>query len=569
MKFLPSQLAYFLQNKTTRRNIRALARFLLVLSLLVITYSVVFHYLMAAEGAEHSWITGFYWTLTVMSTLGFGDITFHSDMGRAFSIIVLFSGIIFLLILLPFTFIQFFYAPWLEARTRSHAPRYLPADSSGHVLLTFSDPVGMSLIEKLRSYQTPYALLVEDLKTALDLHEAGIRVVLGDRDDPETYRKLQIDKAALVVANGSDESNTNIVYTVRELNPDIPVISLADSPNSVDIMALAGSTFTLQLREMLGKALARRTVGGETQANIIGRFDELVIAETPVNGTHLVGMTLGKSRLREMSGVNVVGVWDRGVFQSPRRETAITNSTVLVLAGTEAQLARFDKHVPATASSSPYIIILGGGRVGRHVAAALRERGLDHVIIERNPAEIRDDSPYVLGSAADLGVLQQAGIERATSVVITTQSDDTNIYLTIYCRHLRPDVHIISRTTMDRNISTLHRAGADLVLSYASLGSNAIINYLQHSRIMMLAEGLDILRIPVPSSLQGKTLQESNIRAKTECSVIVLRHNDNTIINPEPKTALLRDMEMLIIGSISSIRNFLGEYNITLSDTFH
>jgi voltage-gated potassium channel len=71
-----------------------------------------------AEGRYHSWITGVYWTLTVMTTLGFGDITFASDIGRFFSIIVLLSGIVLLLILLPFMFIRLFYAPWLEAQVR-------------------------------------------------------------------------------------------------------------------------------------------------------------------------------------------------------------------------------------------------------------------------------------------------------------------------------------------------------------------------------------------------------------------------------------------------------------------
>jgi hypothetical protein len=47
-----------------------------------------------AEGRYHSWITGLYWTLPVMTTLGFGDITFASDIGRLFSIIVLLSGIV-------------------------------------------------------------------------------------------------------------------------------------------------------------------------------------------------------------------------------------------------------------------------------------------------------------------------------------------------------------------------------------------------------------------------------------------------------------------------------------------
>src|SRR5688572_417028 len=99
MKFLTSQLSFFVRQSAGRRNFRLLLRFMLVLLAMVTVFSVVFHILMAFEGREYSWLTGFYWTLTVMSTLGFGDITFTSDLGRAFSIVVLISGMVFLLIL--------------------------------------------------------------------------------------------------------------------------------------------------------------------------------------------------------------------------------------------------------------------------------------------------------------------------------------------------------------------------------------------------------------------------------------------------------------------------------------
>lgn len=61
---------------------------------LIVSYSIIFHFIMLYEGQQHSWLTGLYWTLTVMSTLGFGDITFTSDLGRAFSVIVLLSGML-------------------------------------------------------------------------------------------------------------------------------------------------------------------------------------------------------------------------------------------------------------------------------------------------------------------------------------------------------------------------------------------------------------------------------------------------------------------------------------------
>ena len=108
MKYLPSQFAFFLDHRASQRNILTLVRFVAALVALIVIYSVLFHFIMAYEGQHHSWVSGFYWTLTTMSTLGYGDIAFRSDLGRIFSMVVMLSGTIFLLIMLPFTFIRFF-----------------------------------------------------------------------------------------------------------------------------------------------------------------------------------------------------------------------------------------------------------------------------------------------------------------------------------------------------------------------------------------------------------------------------------------------------------------------------
>ncbi|HPY21092.1 MAG TPA: ion channel, partial [Polyangiaceae bacterium] len=76
MKFLSSQLSYMLEKHQSRRNLIAFARFLMLLGIVISIFTVLFHVLMVYEGKAHSWVTGLYWTLTVMSTLGFGDITF-------------------------------------------------------------------------------------------------------------------------------------------------------------------------------------------------------------------------------------------------------------------------------------------------------------------------------------------------------------------------------------------------------------------------------------------------------------------------------------------------------------
>jgi voltage-gated potassium channel len=159
MKSLISVMATVLQDRTSRTKLRSLLRLLGILAALVVVFTVLFHVLMAREGQEHSWITGIYWTLTVMTTLGFGDITFSGDLGRFFSVVVLLTGVIFMLVLLPFTFIEFFYAPWMRAQAAARAPRELPPDTRQHVILTAYDPVTATLIPMLERYGHPYVVL--------------------------------------------------------------------------------------------------------------------------------------------------------------------------------------------------------------------------------------------------------------------------------------------------------------------------------------------------------------------------------------------------------------------------
>jgi len=500
-----------------------LIKFSLILIAMISFYSILFHFLMMREGKSYSWITGFYWTLTVMSTLGFGDITFSSNLGRLFSMLVLSSGIIFLLIMLPFTFIQFFYAPWLDAKSKARAPRRLPEGVKGHVILTSHGSVTMSLIERLKLFQYEYVIICEDIQKALEVVDLDYQVVVGDLGDPDTYRRVHADEAALVVAGVNDMVNTNIVFAVREVSKKVTVVASADLDDSVDILHLAGSTHVFQFMKLLGQSLARRVLSTNAHANVIGKIDALLLAEVPAMRTPLVGMTLQQSRLRETTGLTVAGIWERGTFKIPTAETVIHASTVFLLSGSKEQLKNYDEHFRGGQDVQAPVLILGGGQVGRAAAEALKERRIDYRIVEKNERLIEDDR-YVLGSAADIETLLRAGIKEAPSVIITTHDNPTNIYLTIYCRKLRPDIQIITRATLDRNISKLHTAGADLVMSYASLAANTLLNLLKPGEMLMLAEGLNVFHVDVHPSLLGKTLAESGIRLQTGCSVIAINH---------------------------------------------
>lgn len=560
MKFIPSQILYFTRSRTTKRNFRLLFKFILVLTLLVTIYSVMFHFIMLFEDKEFSWITGFYWTLTVMSTLGFGDITFSSDLGKAFTLLVLVSGILFLLVMLPFTFIQFFYGPWLEAQSQAKTPRELPEDTQGHVILTNFDSLAINLIEKLEKYNYEYAILAPDLQRALELYDLNFKVVRGDLGDPRTYERLRLRNAAMLIANNDDMTNTDISFTAREVSENTPIVTNADAEHSIDILELAGSSYVFQFMTMLGESLARRTLGMNMGANVIGTFDQLLIAEAPAMRTPLEGKTLIESNLREKTGITVVGLWERGKFEIPRPQTRIHATTVLLLAGSAEQLKKYDEtfsNYRQYHSTDAPVLILGGGRVGQAAAKTLDDRQIPYIVVEKNKKLIKNKN-YIQGNAADIETLNLAGIKTASSVIITTHNDSMNVYLTIYCRKLRSDIQIVSRANLDSNISKLHNAGADLVMSHASMGANTIINLLKPNKILMFAEGLNIFRVPILEALVGTSLAGSQIRKETGCSVIAIRRDNKLNINPDPFLVLEKGDEMVLIGTSDAEKRLLA-----------
>ncbi|MEM7168401.1 MAG: NAD-binding protein [Planctomycetota bacterium] len=565
MKFLVSQLSYFFEEPKARANVNALLKYVLFLTAVIIVFTIMFHVLMVhVEKQTHSWLTGFYWTLTVMSTLGFGDITFHSDLGRAFSILVLLSGVVLLLIMLPFTFIRHLYAPWLEAQIRLQAPRSVPPDTKGHVIICRHESTCRGVIRKLEFNKIPYFVIEPDPVAAANMISEHLSIVTGDLDNRETYENMRVSQARAVFANAEDTTNSNIALTVREADANVPIIALADEVDAIDILELSGATHVLPIKQRLGEHLATRVRAGTRSVQTIGRFKGLRIGEFLAHDTFLVGQTLQESRLRQDFGVNVVGVRERGRLHSVTADLRFHENSLPVVVGTEGQLEKLNNRLGSREAQKRPVLIIGGGKVGIAAANSLRARGVAVSIVEKEESSRRSlrqaGLDCVIGDAADREVLVEAGFEDASAVVLTTNDDAVNIYLTVYCRRLKPDINIVSRITLERNIDAIYRAGADSVLSYASLGREHVIAALHGRDPVLVGEGADFFLVPMPTQLVDKTLAESEIGTRTGLIVMAVEDHEMTIANPGPDLKLEEEQRLLMLGTAEQRQTFSKTY---------
>ncbi|TVP84954.1 MAG: TrkA family potassium uptake protein [Acholeplasmataceae bacterium] len=86
-------------------------------------------------------------------------------------------------------------------------------------------------------------------------------------------------------------------------------------------------------------------------------------------------------------------------------------------------------------------IVIGSGRLGSSIATKMSEMGEDVLIIDANDDAFRklqeSFSGYeVIGDATDLGTLERANIKHARTVVVTTDSDNINLFIAHVCFYI-------------------------------------------------------------------------------------------------------------------------------------
>ncbi len=540
------------------RNTRILVRLSVFATGMVVLYAIAFERLMEiVEGQSQTFLTGLYWTVSTMTTLGLGDVVFTTIVGRLFTVLVLGSGIVLIFFILPFAFIRFFYAPWLETRK-------VPSAISDHVIVTSYANIAPGLVERLDTRRIPYFVIEPDPSRASQLHDDGISVFTGDIDDRQTYERLRASEARLILANREDTTNTNITLTVRELSQRVPLVATVDNEASIDILEFSGATRVLALKQRLGHQLALRLNCGTPQTHQIGTIHGLVVAELPVHNTPYANRPLRELRLRETLGINIIGIIGQSRFRPAGPDTVFTDHNVPIVVGTAAQMRDLDDHLANHDAPEQPVLIIGSGKVGSAAATALKRRGVPvHMVEKRERAAKRlGDLPdrVIIGDAAEREVLMEAGLKTAPGVIISTNDDAMNIYLTLYCRRLVPDIRIVSRINHQRNMDAIRRAGADLALSHDSLGIQAVLSMLGGHDLLMLGEGVELQEVAVPQALVGTTLAASDLAARTGLNVIAIQRNGTVEANPDPSEQLATGNRLFAIGEPDSFKRFAKTY---------
>ena len=228
--------------------------------------------------------------------------------------------------------------------------------------------------------------------------------------------------------------------------------------------------------------------------------------------------------------------------------------------GTAMERRRMDKQIAALRG---HVIVCGWGRVGRAAARELDAAGMSVVVVDMDAERVATiPRPYlhVCGDASDDDVLRHAGVDRAAALVAGVSTDPANLFITLSCRSLQPNLFVVARAREESSVNKLLRAGADRVVNPQEIGGARIAAFVARPRV---TEFLDVvmhssetellleeISLAPDSDLLGASLGQAKVRDRTGALVLALHDPELGLVSvPAADIVMKAGQTLIAIGT--------------------
>lgn len=215
-------------------------------------------------------------------------------------------------------------------------------------------------------------------------------------------------------------------------------------------------------------------------------------------------------------------------------------------------------------------VICGFGRVGSHIAAELAAARSPFVVIDEKETSFQHciQKGYLAlhGNAASDEVLREAGIEHARALLVATDQDANNIYITLSARNLNPRLFIVARANHDESELKLKLAGANRVLSPYTIAGHRMANLALQPAVtdflatLVNAENPEFavrevtLRDDAP--LAGKSITEAHKNLDEGTILLALKKPTGMVIGSRLETCIDAGDVAIVMGTPEQLATF-------------
>ena len=295
-------------------------------------------------------LTAIWATIVSLSTTGYGDTVPVTTGGRIFMMVLIIAGV---------GVVAYSLGAIVNITIEGQINRIMgrnPMEKTiqslnNHIIICGAGRVGTSVLEIIRSENTPYVLIEKDPEIVSRLQAEGIVAMAGDASNDEVLLLAGIQKArGVITALSEDPYNVFVTLSARALNPRLYIVARAERQETVDKLVRAGADRVITPAQLAGQRMATAMLKPASVQLVDTLFAthniEVQIEEITVPRNSPLVNTPIRNINRDDSNVIIVAII-RGddIVVSPRANTTIEAGDILIAMGSRDELRKLEASV--------------------------------------------------------------------------------------------------------------------------------------------------------------------------------------------------------------------------------
>lgn len=446
-----------------------------------------------------------------------------------------------------------------------------------HVVVVGAGEVGSYVADRLSREGHDVAIIDLDAAKLRRLDDSlDVLTVVGSGTHPEILAKAGAEHSQLLVAvTADDEANIVSSMLAKSLGVAQTIVRIEAAGlrgrDAAAVREASGADLfidpdaetaqeVLELLDFPGADEVVQMVGGEV----------VVIGATLPDDAPLVGKTLGEIA-EEFEPewdfmVAAIGRGDETIIPRRNHELEAGDHVRVVAKRTArrlvAELLGLDRRTPKR------VMLLGGGRTGEMLAKSLTNRGVQVVVVERNPTRARElaerleNSLVLEGDITDDDLLHEADIGRFEMVVALTGEDDANILACLFAKAsgTGETIAVLHRLAL---LKLLSGAGVDVALSPRTATANGVLRFVRGgvAAVATFLHGeAEVLELEVATNSPADGSLVSELDLPKDALIAAFVRDGNAQIGRGKSRLRARDHVVVVAmpGAVDGVHRVLG-----------
>jgi voltage-gated potassium channel len=329
--------------------------FLLILYCLIVFFSATVIYVFEGDGGNPqitNYLDAIYWAFVTVATIGYGDITPNTEVGRF---------VVYILIIAGLTAAAFFTAIVTSAMTtkldfiRKNKTLSKAMKLKKYTLVCGYGRTAQVLVDNLIENFHEVVIIEEDMKLCSKAIEKDLHCICDDASSIELLQNIGIMSSIsdIVILTNDDTVNLSIILSIRSINKHIKITTRCNSSKTKNKLLLAGANETIELNKsasLVGMGYLKSPIAYEAMDDLLidykgANINELeIFHNSPFINKQLKSINFDKFNL---TFIAIAHNLDREniIFNPNKDETIIKEKDFLIVIGYKKTINQFKNYL--------------------------------------------------------------------------------------------------------------------------------------------------------------------------------------------------------------------------------